>query len=323
MALGAARLLYRGVHREYLPAKREAARRQGTRSLPANRQVHDLLLAVGRRVEGEAHGERLNRLRAVAVRWMQRLEPFQPRLVGSVWSGRIRPDSDIDLHLHHSDPEAPRDWLPESARFEQVGEFFHWRFEDEANMEFTVYPSAERQFWCDFSQAPMARADLATVKASLAQPQPSRLPEEGPAVALMRARLTRLEGAAARHFGPVRRHRLVRAAAGELAIELAPLRALSAEPDPVELFRAFRQLGEELPEAVMLWRSLDPAREHLADQLLEEFFACGPLAFASLPVSPAEVGGAETYEQLLEAYVAGEFESREEALELAYRLTSL
>lgn len=323
MALGAARLLYRGVHREYLPAKRAAARRRGTRSLPANRQVHDLLLAVGRRAEGEAHGERLHRLRQLAVKWMERLEPFEPRLVGSVWSGRIRPGSDIDLHLHHPDPEALRTWLVPSARLEQVGEFFHWRFADQANFELTVYPSADRQFWCDFSQAPMARAELDTVKNSLRSSRPLRSPGEGPAVVAMRARLAGLEGAAARHFGPLRTDRLLRAAAGEPAIELAPLLSLPSQPDPVELFRAFRQLGERLPEAVLLWLSLDPAQEDLAAELLEEFFACGPLAFATLPVSPAEVGGQAAYEQLLEAYVAGEFESREEALELAYRLTSL
>ncbi|MCA9796219.1 MAG: hypothetical protein KC910_30640, partial [Candidatus Eremiobacteraeota bacterium] len=200
VALSAARLLYRGVHSEYLPAKREAARRQGTRALPANHQVHDLLLAVGRRVEGEAHGQRLDELRRLALGWMERLEPFEPRLVGSVWSGRIRPGSDIDLHVHHPDPEAIGGW-PDGARLDCVGgEFYHWRFHDQVDFEVTVYASLDRDWWCDFSQAPMDRAGIEAVRASLLPAAPMQVEVPG---------LEGLEGALARHFGPRARARLV------------------------------------------------------------------------------------------------------------------
>ena len=45
-------------------------------------------------------------LRALALRWMQRLAPFRPHITGAVWSGLATRHAGIWLHLFCDDPKA-------------------------------------------------------------------------------------------------------------------------------------------------------------------------------------------------------------------------
>lgn len=101
--------MYREGVGQYLDAKRMAARRilgregVGARlrhhDLPSNGEIREALLEHARLAEGADRGRRLFAMRAVALEVMEALEPFQPRLIGSVWSGHVRVGSDIDVHV--------------------------------------------------------------------------------------------------------------------------------------------------------------------------------------------------------------------------------
>lgn len=66
-------------------------------------------------VEGDAYWDRLKNLREEALSIMNILEEFNPRLVGSVWRGIIKPNSDIDIEVDHTDPELVRRRLCEKG----------------------------------------------------------------------------------------------------------------------------------------------------------------------------------------------------------------
>ena len=106
----AAALMYREGVKQYLDAKRIAARRllgaSGARrvrfrprDLPSNGEIRAALLRLAARAEGADRQRRLFAMRAVALETMRALEDFTPRLIGSVASGHIRRGSDIDLHV--------------------------------------------------------------------------------------------------------------------------------------------------------------------------------------------------------------------------------
>lgn len=105
VSLEAARLLYHGACKEYIEAKKTAARRLGLKLLPSNREVALKLLEYALLIEGDEYWKRLRRLRGEALKLMTTLSEFKPRLVGSVWRGVIKPSSDIDIELDYRDPE--------------------------------------------------------------------------------------------------------------------------------------------------------------------------------------------------------------------------
>lgn len=155
VALQAARLLYAREHKEYYHAKREAARRLGTRDLPTNREVHAELIRLAESLGGSDRLVRLEIMRRVALEHMRRLEEHEPRLVGSVLTGSIREGSDIDIHLYTDDPLGVFDVLEqadlvfevETARARKRGEeveFLHVLVLDPRGhtLEFTVLPRA-------------------------------------------------------------------------------------------------------------------------------------------------------------------------------------
>ncbi len=105
----AARLMYREGVSQYLDAKQIAARRLLGReargahhrpgSLPTNGEIREALLRLVALSEGKQRDRRLFAMRIVALTWMHQLQPWHPRLIGSVWSGHARRGSDIDLHV--------------------------------------------------------------------------------------------------------------------------------------------------------------------------------------------------------------------------------
>ena len=105
VAREAAWLLYTGQVREYKMAKEIAAKALGARILPSNAEVAVELGRLMEELEGQKAEERLIKMRTEALEVMKALEPFRPRLIGSVWRGLAREDSDIDIEVFCDEPE--------------------------------------------------------------------------------------------------------------------------------------------------------------------------------------------------------------------------
>ena len=102
VAAEAARILATEGQLNYHAAKKKAAERCGVSSrsaLPGNTEVEEALKQYQMLYGGEAHRENLEHLRHTAVRAMQILEKFQPRLVGPVLEGTAGTYSRVALHL--------------------------------------------------------------------------------------------------------------------------------------------------------------------------------------------------------------------------------
>jgi hypothetical protein len=89
---------------DYVQAKRRAAEEvlgdERPSALPDNAEVERELRRYLQLFDGEAHPRRLAALRALAVRLMERLESFDPHLVGAVLNGTATEHSDVHLHLY-------------------------------------------------------------------------------------------------------------------------------------------------------------------------------------------------------------------------------
>ena len=97
VAQEAALLLYTSQEKEYKQAKKRAAETLGVRVLPSNLEVAEELDRIAEERESASRKEMLLRMRREAHEIMEALEEFNPRLVGSVWRGTARQNSDIDI----------------------------------------------------------------------------------------------------------------------------------------------------------------------------------------------------------------------------------
>jgi predicted nucleotidyltransferase len=97
VAQEAALLLYTSQEKEYKQAKKRASETLGVRVLPSNLEVAEELDRIAEMREGTQRRELLLRMRREAHKIMEALEEFNPRLVGSVWRGTARQNSDIDV----------------------------------------------------------------------------------------------------------------------------------------------------------------------------------------------------------------------------------
>ena len=94
---------------DYRAAKAKAAERLGVPAgtpLPANSQVHDAVLAYQQLFGGQRHHQQLQAMRETAIKAMELLEEFEPRLVGALLSGAIHDGHRIQLHAFADMPEA-------------------------------------------------------------------------------------------------------------------------------------------------------------------------------------------------------------------------
>lgn len=105
VTIEAATLLYSGAEKEYKQAKLKAAKTFGLHFLPTNLEVAMELDKIAEENEGPARQERLIRMRKEALKIMKMLTAYDPILVGSVWRGTIHHESDIDIIVHHDEPE--------------------------------------------------------------------------------------------------------------------------------------------------------------------------------------------------------------------------
>jgi hypothetical protein len=94
---------------DYGLAKRKAAERLGATdaaALPKNTEIEAALVEYQRLFAADTHAESLTELRRTALRAMELLEEFEPRLVGPVLSGTAPPHAEISLHLFADSPES-------------------------------------------------------------------------------------------------------------------------------------------------------------------------------------------------------------------------
>ena len=103
VAREAAILLYTSQEKEYKQAKSRAAQTLGVHVLPSNTEVAKELDEIAEEREGHSKQERLIQMREEAMQLMTILQPFRPRLVGSVWRGTAHRTSDIDIVAFASD----------------------------------------------------------------------------------------------------------------------------------------------------------------------------------------------------------------------------
>ena len=189
IAQEAARIMYEDGVREYRDAKRKAARHFGSEKtlslgshLPSNAEIHRELQRLIALYEEDVLPERLMRLRLLALGQMELLAPFHPYLVGSVLSGTVTEQSDIDLHLFAGSCEEVEDYLRRrQIPFEQEvvtirhgGEFFEYPhiYLDAAGVvvECTVYPREDihRIPKSSITGRPMERASAKRLRRILA-----------------------------------------------------------------------------------------------------------------------------------------------------------
>ncbi len=161
----AAQIMYGEEVKQYFTAKRLAAKRLLGRvnaktiryrpqDLPSNGEIKQALLELVTEIEGDGRTRRLFAMRIVALEAMEALEPFTPRLIGSVATGHVRSGSDIDLHVFAwdaADVEAHvrgLGWTYETQRVSimkqgKAMEFTHLIVADVFPLELTVYAPNE------------------------------------------------------------------------------------------------------------------------------------------------------------------------------------
>jgi hypothetical protein len=161
----AAQIMYGEEVKQYFTAKRLAAKRllgrvdakairHRPQDLPSNGEIKEALLELVTEIEGDGRTRRLFAMRVVALEAMEALEPFMPRLIGSVATGHVRSGSDIDLHVFAwdaADVEAhvrTLGWTHEIQRVSilkhgKVMEFTHVLVADVFPLELTVYAPNE------------------------------------------------------------------------------------------------------------------------------------------------------------------------------------
>lgn len=168
-----------GVETEYYDAKQRAVLALGLSSqtrLPSNRQIKDL---IGRMTKEELGPDEMKRrvreMREIAVQIMIAIEQFDPFLIGSTLSGKIRTTSDIDLHAYCDDFVELKEQLisfgwtdAEEELVENLkGSFVHLKWHEQGYpVEITVYPWSWRDLtlYSSVTGRPMKRADLSALR---------------------------------------------------------------------------------------------------------------------------------------------------------------
>lgn len=93
---------------DFLTAKRKAAERLGVTdaaALPRNTEIEAALMEYQRLFAAGTHAQTLQEQRRIALRAMDSLVDFEPRLVGPVLSGTATEHANIQLHLFADRPE--------------------------------------------------------------------------------------------------------------------------------------------------------------------------------------------------------------------------
>ncbi|KAF1716164.1 hypothetical protein CSC74_09915 [Pseudoxanthomonas yeongjuensis] len=196
LAHEAARLMAEGGFRDYHQAKLKAAERLGFHddaSLPRNREIEQALREYQRLFAGESQLQAVHSRRQAAVRALEFLAGFSPRLVGPVLDGTADANSPVLLQLHTDDADAVARFLeehriPADARTRHVrldrkrdGDFPVWLFSaEELTFDLTVLPlDALRQApLSGVDEKPLKRASLANLQQLIADEEISAYQSE-------------------------------------------------------------------------------------------------------------------------------------------------
>jgi predicted nucleotidyltransferase len=185
LALEAARLMVERIETEYLHAKERAILLLGlpyNTPYPTNKQIKDYIAKLTKNQLGEeVMTAQVRAMRQTAEELMTILLDFDPYLIGSTLSGKIRAASDIDLHVychHHSEIHARLTTVGttdiETEYVEnQKGAFVHLRWlENTFPIEITIHHWDQRHeiFTSSITGLPMKRADLEELRKLLATP---------------------------------------------------------------------------------------------------------------------------------------------------------
>jgi len=189
IACEAARLMYEDGVREYRDAKRKAAKRFGPEKalslgshLPTNAEIHEEFARLLSAQEEDLLPDRLLRLRLAALAYLELFAEFSPYLVGSVLSGAVTSQSDIDIHLFAASVEEVESLLERhEISFEtetvairkggKITDYTHiYLDEDGVVIECSVYPVEEKNIRTPSSITgkPMERATLKQLKSIIA-----------------------------------------------------------------------------------------------------------------------------------------------------------
>ncbi|MCX5659700.1 MAG: tRNA adenylyltransferase [Planctomycetota bacterium] len=187
----AALLMYNREESEYFTAKRKAARRFGLnprhnpKDLPSNREIREQVQVLADLHEGERRLEDLRAMRLDALRLLRRLEPWRPRLIGSVLTGHVRHGSDIDIHVFADtlDPIAAvfddlgLEYQIEHKRVIKHGQerlFTHLHARERFPIELTIYASdkANHPFKSSITGKTIERASARELEALLLSEEP-------------------------------------------------------------------------------------------------------------------------------------------------------
>lgn len=216
----AAALMYAREESEYLTAKRKAARqmridwKHSPKDLPTNAEVREQVRLLANMLEGDQRSDDLRAMRLMAFRMMSLLEPFRPRLIGSVLTGHIRKGSDIDLHLFSDHLTAITDVLDDHdlpyavehkhvQKHGQANVYTHIHLPTHFPIELTVYTRGQHRvvFRSSITGKPIERANLKELEQQIAQWYPDAeldagldlLYEPGIDTGMLRLLLTPLE----------------------------------------------------------------------------------------------------------------------------------
>lgn len=186
LAHEAARLMAEGGFRDYHQAKLKAAERLGIHddaSLPRNREIEQALREYQRLFVGESQLQAVHSRRQAALRALEFLDSFSPRLLGPVLDGTADVNSPVLLQLHTDDADAVPRFLeehriPADARTRHVrldrnrdGEFPVWLFSaEELSFDLTVLPldSLRQAPLSGVDEKPVKRASLANLQQLIA-----------------------------------------------------------------------------------------------------------------------------------------------------------
>ena len=112
----AARIMAEEGVLDFHAAKRKAAERLNmpeARQLPSNQEIEQALAEHLQLFHAKNLPQTLQHLRGLAVKAMQLLERFEPRLVGALLSGNVTRFSEIQLHVTADNPELVAFFLQE------------------------------------------------------------------------------------------------------------------------------------------------------------------------------------------------------------------
>ncbi len=130
VAAEAARIIATESQHNYHAAKAKAAERIGVSerlALPSNIEVKEALSAYQSLYGGTQHQDNLERLRHTAVRAMQILGNFKPRLVGPVLDGTANEYSRVALHIFCDPPDCViLYFMDKSMPFQQEQRQIRW-----------------------------------------------------------------------------------------------------------------------------------------------------------------------------------------------------